>query len=418
MSDETNLEPTEPTVPAPAEQGSKVKFDYKNVKLSEIQLDIVPSQELSDTDKRLLYDNAGGMVVHGGKQVRRVLIDGEPLVPTGRFWTSLYARFGLNNAFFRFFSHDEVFKRISEREKNDRVRIALERDLVNGDTRMLAATSLKKPVVMYDDVMDIIQRFEQDTGGVRYHGGVIVSTHTPRIGQSQFKIAGDKFSNKFELHCPVDGFGQPSVYLSLLRWVCSNGAVGFANAFKTSLVLGGGSDDTRFAIQRALDSFTNDEGYAMMRSRFETATRSWASIREHQVLYKILCGLQNDAVLRDNIVNWRRANAEDLQFGVANTLLKAFDRVTPDPMMIYRSEPNMMSAKRQRTLPVACKVYDMINFATELASHHVSEHGARQLQAWVGEMLAGDYDLEDSCDEFSNWRDMFLSDVAAKSDKP
>jgi hypothetical protein len=259
--------------------------------------------------------------------------------------------------------------------------------------------------------MEILKSFEMDKGGVRYHDGVVVSSHTPRIGQNQFQVASDKFSNKFELHAPVDGFGQPSVYLALLRWICSNGAVGFANAFKTSLVLGGGSDDTRFAIKRALDSFTNDEGYAMIRGRFDLATRSWASVREYSELYRVLLGLQSDPVLQTSIKNWNRTTPDEAEAGVANSLLKAFERTTGDPFQMYRAEPNLMSEKRKRTLPVQCKVYDMINFATELASHHVSEAGTRQLQAWVGHMLSNDYDLEDSAAEFDSWRDLFLSNL-------
>jgi hypothetical protein len=96
-------------------------FDYRNVRLNQIQLDAVPAQEISEEDKRFLARSGGAMAIHGGKSVRRVLIDGEPVRPTGRFWTSLYSRFGLNTAFFKFFSHDEVFKRISEKETNDRV---------------------------------------------------------------------------------------------------------------------------------------------------------------------------------------------------------------------------------------------------------------------------------------------------------
>lgn len=404
MSDETPTTPTD------------YKFDYRAVRVGDIQLETVHPGDLSEAERRFLAASGGALPVHGGRQVRKVLIDGEPFSPTGRFWTSLYARFGLNNAFFKFFGHDEVFARISEREKNDKIRVAVEREQISGDSRLLAATGLNKPVVLYDDLMEILQSFETDKGGVRYHDGVVVSTHTPRIGQSQFKIGADDFSNKYELHCPVDGFGSPSVFLALLRWICSNGAVGFANAFKTALTLGGGSDNTRFAIQRALDSFTNDEGYAMMRSRFETATRSWTSIREYHELYRVLLGLQGDPVLRDCIKDWHKTTPEEASMGVANSLLKAFGRMTGDPFEMYRAEPSLMSDKRKRTLPVQCKVYDMINFATELATHHVSEAGARQLQAWVGHMLSNDYDLEDSAEEFDSWRDLFLTDLARRNE--
>ncbi len=414
MNDET-IDPEEGTTTDEAPKAPpKVGFDYRTVKLNEIQLEVADPREMSEAERRFLAASGGAMAVHGGKQVRKVIIGDEAVPPTGRFWTSLYSKYGLNTAFFKYFSHDEVFRRVSERAGSDKVRIAIERNHDTGDSRLLAATGLNKPVVVYDDLLEILRAFETDKGGVRYHDGIVVSSHTPRIGQNQFKIAGDDFSNKYELHCPVDGFGQPNVFLSLLRWICTNGAVGFANAFKTSLVLGSGGDNTRYALQRALDSFTNDEGYAMMRGKFDMATRSWASIRERQDLYRVLLGLQNDKVLQDTIGDWNKVQEDEATGGVANALLKAFDRTTGDPFQMYTADPHLMSPKKQRTLPVACKVYDLINFATELASHHVSEAGSRQLQAWVGNMISNEYDLEDSATEFDNWRDLFLSDLSKK----
>lgn len=387
------------------------KFDYKTVNIGDIQLETVEFRDLDEAQRQFLTASGGALLVHGGTRVKSVIIDGQPYTPTGRFWESLYSRFGLNNSFFKYFTHNELFKRVSERGGSvSKIRITTETS--NEGSMLLAATSPTKPVVVYDDLLEILQSFGNgDENSVKYHNGVVVSTHSPRIGDSPFEISGDKFSNKFELHCPVDGYGSPSVYLSLLRWICSNGAVGFANAFKTSLTLGSGSDDVKFALERALSAFANDEGYAMMRSRFEMASQSWASVREQQELYKLLLNLQSDKVLQNTVKDWKRASADDLSIGVTNTLLKAYDRCTGNPHDIYRFEPQLMSDKKQRTLPVSCRVYDMINFATELATHHVSEEGSRQLQAWVGHMITNDFDLEGSADTFQNWKDLFLSDA-------
>ncbi len=403
--------PNDPPIEGPTTAKPKYGFDYKTFRVKDIGLEVAMPKEADPIVVNALKATGGYMPVHGGKIVTKVVINDEAIMPTGRFWTSLYSRFGLNTAFFKFFDHAEVFSRISEIDKNDRVRVAIERNQSTGDSRLLAATGLNKPVVVYDDLLDILQSFQTEKGGVRYHDGVVVSTHTPRIGQSQFEIAGDKFSNKYELHCPVDGYGGPEVYLSLLRWVCSNGAVAFAKAFKTSLSIGSGDDNTRYAIQRALDSFTNDEGYAMLRGRFELASHSWASIREHQDLYRVILGLQGDPVLQQTVGDWRKADSNDVAVSPGNALMKAYDRFLGDPYKIYNNDPNLMSQKRQRTLPMSCRVYDMFNFATELATHHVSEQGARQLQAWVGGMLTADYDLEESCDQFASFQDLFLNNL-------
>jgi hypothetical protein len=378
---------------------SNPEIEYKTIRVKDIQLEAVVDTDLTPDDKAKLRDTGG-----------RVIIDGQPIIPSGRFWSSLYSRFGLNSAFFRFFSHEEVFRRISEKDKNDRVRLTIERGVNTGDSRLLAATGVNKPVVVYDDLQDILQTFVGHQSEIRYHNGVVTSTHTPRIGQSKFKVGADEFSNRFELHCPVDGYGQPSVFLSLLRWICSNGAVGFARAFQTSLNLGSGTDNTRFALQRALDSFSNEEGYALLRGRFEMATKSWASINDQQELYRVLLGVQNDDVLRQNVQKWDRVKEDDLKVSAGNALYKAFTRMAGDPFEMYRSDPNMMSQKRRATMPVACRVSDMINFATELATHHVSEAAARQLQGLVGQWLSKpEYDLEDSISEFADWRDLFFT---------
>jgi hypothetical protein len=73
---------------------------------------------------------------------------------------------------------------------------------------------------------------------------------------------------------------------------------------------------------------------------------------------------------------------------------------------------NTLSIKRQRTLPAACKVYDLLNFASEVATHHADEFGGRVVQAYIGELISGEYDLEGTVDQFSDWRDFFVGSGA------
>ena len=42
------------------------------------------------------------------------------------------------------------------------------------------------------------------------------------------------------------------------------------------------------------------------------------------------------------------------------------------PKLYGLANLDTLSPKRQRTLPVDCKVYDLLNFATEIATHHAS----------------------------------------------
>ena len=109
---------------------------------------------------------------------------------------------------------------------------------------------------------------------------------TRRACGGDFQVAGDSFQNKFVIDTPIDGFGRPSVYLSLLRLICSNGAVGYSPAFRSELSVGKGDDGVAFALTRVLDGFNNEDGYAALRQRFESATKSWASVNEVNRLYK------------------------------------------------------------------------------------------------------------------------------------
>src|SRR5205085_2266357 len=83
--------------------------------------------------------------------------------------------------------------------------------------------------------------------------------------------AGDAFQNKFVIDTPIDGYGRPVVYLSLLRQVCSNGAVAHTPVFRSELALGRGEARVEYALVRALDGFNNEEGFGALRQRYEAA---------------------------------------------------------------------------------------------------------------------------------------------------
>ena len=74
--------------------------------------------------------------------------------------------------------------------------------------------------------------------------------------------------------------------------------------------------------------------------------------------------------------------------GFVGTVAEALEhfgvRAVPE---LYRRLANVdtLSAKRQRTLPAACKVYDLLNFASEVATHHATESGNRAVLHHVNE---------------------------------
>ncbi len=338
----------------------------------------------------------------GKSFVREVLLDGEPVRPSKRFWNSLHLRFGFTSNIFRYFSHAEVFGRISESCPDDRVRWCLERG-ADGAGTLLAVTNPSAALIRHDDLLDLLGRY--GVTEVKYTNGVVSSQHAPRLSGT-FEVAGDGFQNKFVLDTPIDGFGRPSVYLSLLRLICSNGAVGYSPAFRSELSVGKGEGGVAFALTRVLDGFNNEDGYAALRQRFESATKSWASVNEVNRLYRLLARVHNGGEVHGD-----GASACD-----GTPLFHAFHKMTGDLTGIYGlANLDALSAKRQRTLPAACRVYDLLNFASEVATHHATETGNRRLQGFIGDLVSGEYDLEGTVEQFADWRDFFVGNEKTTS---
>jgi hypothetical protein len=360
--------------------------------------------------------------------VKSVLVKDEPLAASNRFWTSLFARYGFNKAFFKYFNHAEVFARISATEASDRMRLCIERRVdTNGreTSTLMAVSNPTKPIVQHDELMETLDKYNGQS--VDYSNGEVYSTHAPRIGASNFDICGDTFSNRFVMAAPVDGYGSPNFYLSLLRQVCANGMIGYAKAFRSSLNLGKGADDVMPTITRALDGFGNDEGFAALRQRMESATESWASVHETTTLYKLMVKLHHNKSLTgidralekgQTIMDWlaqsKSAPApvelEDTQeAGIGSPIISAFHQMTGDTNHLYGlANPDALSQKRQRTLPVRCTVYDAINFATEVATHYATPAASRAMNAWVGSLISAEYDMEGTKEKFEDFKDFHI----------
>jgi hypothetical protein len=327
--------------------------------------------------------------------VTSVLVGDEPLRPSERFWNSLYVRYGFSRSVFNYFTHEEVFRRIAEVSPHDRMRYCVERDGKTGQGRLLGVSNPKRPAVSHDDLMELLARYGEE--GHNYHDGVVESRHVPRTGSNRFRISGDEFAHQFVLRTPVDGFGLPNIYLSLLRQVCSNGMIGYTRAFRSEVALGRGEDLPTFSLARALDGFNNDEGYAALRQRFESASSSWASVHETLSLYNLLAKL----------LGLKQVGGDGAETGTP--LLKSFHQMTGDVSRLYGlANLDALSAKRQRALPVQCKVYDLLNFATEVATHRARTEGSRKLQAWVGTLVSHEYDMEGTADNYTDFRDFFV----------
>jgi hypothetical protein len=336
----------------------------------------------------------------------RLLLNGRPVRTGHRFWHSLQMRFAFTANIFKYFAPAEVFRRISERAADDRVRWVLEHDGSTADPKLLAVSNPKAGVIEHDELGGLLRRHRARS--VAYHDGVVRSTHAPRHA-SPFTISGDGFEAQYVIETPVDGFGKPNVYLALLRQICSNGAVAMTPAFRSELNVGRGGATATFALVRALEGFNNEEGFVALRQRFEASTKSWASVYEATRLGRALVGMVGGRELPAKVKGGDGASE------AGGSVLSAYHRLTGDLTGIYGlANMDALSAKRQRTLPTGCRVYDLLNFASELATHHATPAGGRRLQAFIGELVSCEYDLENTVEQFADWRDFFLPGSSEK----
>jgi len=336
---------------------------------------------------RDLAVQTGGANKSGLPKVRQIELDGRRLAPTRRFWKSFFGRFQTTENIFRYFSHEEVFQRISQVARDETFRYCIERR-PRGDDRLLAVTNPARPVIAYDEIKQLVETHEAED--CQYQGGVVTSRHTPRSGEHALKIGGDEFKHRYVLDVPVDGYGMPRIHLAMLRMICSNGMVGYSKAFRSEISAG---KDVAYGITRALKSFDNENGYSALRQRLDSAQKSWASIRETQDLYRVLLGLEGAEVKGREAV------------------MREFYEVTGRVHELYGlANLDALSGKRQRVLPAKCKVYDLINFASELATHHTTAANQRSLQGYIGELISDEYDLEGTAERVSDFHDFFVSD--------
>lgn len=310
-----------------------------------------------------------------------IKVAGRQFRTTPRFWTSFMAKFGFSDSMFRYFGHQEVFDRICEKKPDAELRFCV--DPVSETA--LAVSNPAKAAVVPSSFMEIARKYRGSD--VQYAEGVVLSTFTPPSGERQTKIGPDLFANRFVLETPLDGYGKPSIYLSLLREVCMNGAVAYAPAFRQDITLG---TDPEHAIGRSLDSFDSDDGYSAVRSRFQAAQSSPASLWECRKLFKTIQRLN--------------ANAP---------AVKAYEKVVGDVYGQYGvANFDAFVEKKLRLMSAQCKVYDLLNLASEISTHHAKDRTESQaLQAWLGTTIAEEFDLEGTSEKVGDFEETFIPDT-------
>ncbi len=310
--------------------------------------------------------------------------DGTTFRVTDRFLTSLSRMMKFSNNIFKYFSAEEVFARVYERNPDVRFQVTFDMQ----DKDVLGVVDVQKNILPAQYACRVLAE-DPRIKDIHYSNGLWEA----RLSlNSEFNIRNDSnYAQELVVHYPVDGVSMPAIYLAVLRQVCSNGAVALVNSFKTEIEIG---DNTGMHLSRLLRSFNNDNGFAALESRIQTAQETMASVAEFQKI---------ENLLSSNI-------ADSQAFLPLRTQLH---QLAGDPCSHYGiTSLNNIQPKRRALLPVGCSVNDLLNFCSELTTHHENIlQKIKPFNAEIGKILSAEFDLEGMYFNQKSAKDFHLHDV-------
>ena len=288
---------------------------------------------------------------------------------TNRFINSFGTLFGVSNSTYNLFSYDEIVSRLIIIGKADRVRIALQKNK-DGSHTALSVIKPTKGYVESFDLWEMLAKMDVNMDDLTYKDGVVRSVHSPSyLGKSNIEIGGESIARKFCVDVPIDGYGSPSSYLMMFREVCSNGAIAEGPVFRSTVNLGDTQGESIPSLRKYIESFNNEEGFHILKSRLESAHSTTASINEFIKLSK---------ALPDN--NFIKTTLENL---AGRDIVENYGLVNLD----------QLSYKKKHLLPCKCSVMDLINVASEVATHK-TDLGNKKVSTFIGAILSSEFDLE------------------------
>jgi hypothetical protein len=224
---------------------------------------------------------------------------------------------------------------------------------------------------------------------------------------------------------PVDGYGKPTLYLGMVRLSTKSVLVAYGKSFETGIIIGG-KEAAIYTVKRVLGSFSNEDGFIAVKDRLKMAQGSWASVWECFQLARILAGFDNSQfqdsyarrVANQQLGDGMEFLAESLPSNILrNELIKKLYQISGDIREIYGvAQIDAIDMKRMRMLGTKCTVYDLIAFATEVATYQLKPESAVLVQQFCGQLISETYDLQDSCKEFRTFESFFLEKSKPESE--
>ena len=287
---------------------------------------------------------------------------------TARFITSFARKLKFSNNIFNYFTAEEVFDRVQQRNPDVAFKVTFDRQ----DGEILGVVDENKKLLPAEIACNVFAS-DPRVQKIQYSKGVWEAEF---LLDGSFSIRNDsEYARKIWVHYPVDGVSMPCVYLSVLRQVCSNGMVAMVPGFRTDIEI---NDESGTHLSRLLRSYNNENGFMALESRLQTAQDTLASVNELLKFENLLTTQISD-----------QASASQLQ--------TRLEEMAGDPCARYETTSlTNIAMKKRSLLPVACSVNDLFNFCSELTTHHeniISRVDA--FNAALGGMLAQEFDLEE-----------------------
>ncbi len=361
------------------------KITYANVSLGDIKL----IREPVDPEKDGPNDP---------QRISRLVVAGDEMLSSQRFLTSMCAIYGFAPSIFTYFTPEEVLSRIMAKRRGD-IRLTIEHDPVTGGGMALGVSKPTKPIIDVASLTGVLNGLGIKMDDTEYHNGSVVSWHRPSIG-ADFNVREDTYATRFVVETPIDGYGSPAAFLALIRAICVNGAIAYTKAFRSQVSLGTDDGDAIPSMGRFIESFSNEEGFAAFRSRFVSALTTPVSLDEYFGVYNLLH--------HDDLRSVHRDSSGKPVYPFASVVTEKLRKLCGSLEVYGLVNFESLSQKKRRAIPTTGRMYDLVNFVTELATHHSTTAQARRLQAWVGTAITNEYDLEGTLSDTEEPVDLFF----------
>ena len=327
----------------------------------------MPFRERFDT-VRVTPQRVAESVVEENGRFSGIMFEGEQYKPSRRFLKGLAQRMKVSLSVFELFSPLEVVRRAAERAPDLPLRLTLDRQdhqalgLIEDKGVPIPAGNIE--VVMKEDTR--LQDFD-------YHDGMISGRFD--LGEAWDIPNDSKYGVHVLTEVPVDGMGTPEATLATWRQICSNGAVAEAPIFRTKMEVKDSSGDH---FRRLLTSFSNPRGVEMLHTRLIVANETKASVDE---VY------QAESFVRRQVRDTRHQML----------LCERLQEVADNPCVRYGvTDLGAIGERRRALLPTGASVADVMNFVSELNTHHGELlKKVDAANGLLGDFYAKNYDLEE-----------------------